>query len=470
MTVTTSPTTASESAPAWETPSASALTWLVVGGLCLAAGGLLLLLAAAQSIAPNLLTVGTSTAVGRIRPAAYILLVYGGLGMLGSGVALDVARRLAKAPVQLEPLARAAGAITTLGVVLSAGGVLTGHGNGRVGFEMPRGLAVVIALGQLLVLCSVLRTVAKRVTDEVHPALWFICAALLAAPFVVVAGALPSVHGINDEIVLAFGISGLKLLWLVPLGIGIALYAVPAAARAPLHSRQLAQVAFFGWFVLAPFAGPVRLLGGPAQEWLETIGVAATIALAVPLLAVVVLLLSTYARRTSLAHTADLRAGLAGVGLLAVWGVLAATSATRTAGDFLHATVAADGLAELALYAAAALILAGVFHSLPAITGNRIANARVAGATVWLVTGGAVVVALSLYVAGYVQGVLWAAGVRNGDPTFTGAGWLPVVDAIRPLLWLRVAGEGLVLVGWVAAFQQVFSTSAYGEPLVPVEE
>jgi hypothetical protein len=45
-----------------------------------------------------------------------------------------------------------------------------------------------------------------------------------------------------------------------------------------------------------------------------------------------------------------------------------------------------------------------------------------------------------------------------------------VIDAIRPLLWLRVAGEGLVMLAWVTAFQQMFSTSAYGDPLVPAEE
>ncbi len=467
MTVTTSPATASETtAPAWETPSGSALTWLLAGAFCLAAGGLLLTLAAAQSVAPDLFTMGASTAVGRIRPAAHLLLVYGGLGMIGSGVALDITRRLARAPVQLDKAVRAAGAIMTLGVVGSAGAVLLGHSTGRVGFEMPRPFAVLIALGQLLVLCAVLRTASKRTDDEVHPALWFLVAALFCAPFVVLAGALPRVRGINDEIVLAFGLSGLKLLWLVPLGIGVALYVVPAASRAPLHSRQLASIAFWGWFVLAPFAGPVRLVAGPAPEWLETVGIAATIALGVPVLALLVLLLTTYSRRTSLAHAADLRFALAGVGLLALWGVLAAATAGRTAGDVLHATVFADGLAELALSGVAgALLLAGLFHCLPAVTGNHLANPRVAAAAVWLLVAGAVVIALSLLVAGYVEGVMWAQGVRTGQATNSGQGFVDVINATRPLLWLRVAGEALVVVAWVAAFQQVFSTSAYGDPL-----
>jgi cbb3-type cytochrome oxidase subunit 1 len=467
VTVTTAPSTAPEStAPEWETPSGSTLTWLLAGVFCLAAGGLLLTLAAAQSVAPDLFTIGPSTAVGRIRPAAFVLLVYGGLGMVGSGVALDVARRLSRVPVQLDKAVRAAGALVTLGVALSVGAILTGHSTGRVGFEMPRPLAAVIALGQLLVLCAVLRTVSKRDADEVHPALWFVVAALFCAPFVLLAGALPRVHGINDELVVAFGLSGLKLLWLVPLGIGVALYAVPAGARSPLHSRQLAGVAFWGWFLLAPFAGPVRLVAGPAQNWLETLGVAATIALGVPVLAVVVLLLTTYSRRTSLAHGADLRFGLAGVGLLAVWGVLAATTAGRTAGALLHSTVFADGLAELALFGVAgSFLLAGLFHCLPAVTGNRLANPRVAAAAVWLLAGGALLVVLSLLVGGYVQGVLWADAVRTNAPSATGGRFVDVINAVRPLLWLRVLGEAMVVVAWVAALQQVFSTSAYGDPL-----
>jgi cbb3-type cytochrome oxidase subunit 1 len=437
-----------------------------VGVFFLVAGGLLLLLSTAQMVAPDLFTLGASTAIGRVRPAAFVLLVYGGLGMVGNGVALDVARRLAKAPVQLEKVSKAAGAVTTLGVVGSAIAVVLGHSTGRVGFEMPRGFAVLIALGQLLVLCCLLRTVSKRDTDEVHPALWFIVAALFAAPFVILGGALPHVGGVNDEIVLAFGLSGLKLLWLVPLGIGVALYALPAGARAPLHSRQLAGVAFWGWFLFAPFAGPVRLLSGPAQNWLETVGIAATIALAVPLLAVVVLLFATYARRTSLAHGADLRFALAGTGLLALWGVLAVTTSGRTAGDLLHATVFADGLAELALLGVAgAFLLSGLFHALPVVTGNHVANPRVAGTAVWLLSGGVALIALSLLVAGYVEGTLWAEGVRSGDPSFLGSGWVGVTNAIRPLLWLRVVGEALVVGAWAAAFQQVFSTSAYGDPL-----
>ena len=470
MAVTTSPSTATESsAPTWETPSASTLTWLLAGVVFLAVGSALLLLVSMQSIAADVFTVGAATSVGRLRPAAYILVVYGGLAMLGNGVALDLARRLAKAPVQLDNLSKAGGALVTVGVVGSVLAVLTGHGSGRVGFEMPRPLAGVLALGQLLLLGSVLRTIAKRRSDEVHPSLWFVVAALFCAPVVILAGALPRVHGVNDEIVLAFGLSGLKVLWLVPLALGIALYVVPLASRSPLYSRQLAVAAFFGWFLFAPFAGPVRLLGGPAQDWLETVGIGATIALCAPVLAYAVLVASTYARRTSLAHGADLRFALAGTGLLAVWTILGTTAASRTAGDYLQSSVFADGLAELALLGVAgAAILGGVFHVLPAVSGNRVTNPRISAGAVWPLGIGILVVALSLLAAGYVQGVLLAQSV--GSASNIDNDWPRITDAIRPLLWLRVIGEGFVMLALVTAFQQVFSTSTAGDPLTAPEE
>lgn len=471
MAVTTSPSTASEStAPSWETPSASTLTWLLAGSAFLAVGSALLLLVAAQSIAADVFTVGAATSVGRLRPAAYVLIVYGGLAMLGNGAALDVARRLSRAPSQMEKLSRAAGALMTLGVIGSALAVMTGRGNGRVGFEMPRPLAVVLGLAQVLVLGAVLRTIAKRKDDDVHPSLWFVVAALFCAPFVILGGALPRVHGVNDEIVLAFGLSGLKTLWLVPLAMGLVLYVLPISSRAPLHSRRLAAIAFWGWFLFAPFAGPVRLLGGPAQEWLESLGVASTIALGVPVLAFLALVGGTYARRTSLAHGADLRFALACTGLLALWAVLGTTAANRTAGDFLHASVFADGLADLALVGvAAAGVIAGAFHVLPAVSGNRLANPRLASGAVWPLAVGAAVVALSLLAAGYVQGVMAAQGVTTGATVSHGEGWVTVTDAIRPLLWLRVIGTGLVMLALVTVFQQVFSTSTAGDPLATEE-
>lgn len=468
MTVTTTPTTTEpDAAPAWESPSPSALTWLVAGAAFLLAGALLLLLVAAQAVSPNLLTIGPATSVGRLRPAAYLLVVYGGLGMLGAGVALDVTRRIAKAAIQLDVLAKVAGAIVTAGVVLSAGAVLTGHSTGRVGFEMPWPLAVLIALGEVLVLGAVVRTAAKRTTDEVHPALWFVVAALVCAPFVLLAGALPRVHGVNDELVLAYGLNGLKMLWLVPLGMGVALYAVPAASRAALYSRQLAGIAFWGWFLFAPFAGPVRLVSGPAQNWVESVGVAATVALGIPVLAFVTLVFATYARRTSLAHETGLRFALAGTGLLALWAVMASATAGRTAGAFLHGTPFPDGLAELALLGvAASFLLAGAFHGLPGIAGaHHLANPRVASAAVWLIGIGAAVVGLSLLAAGYVQGAVETQAIRDGVPLGIGATYAHVTDAIRPLLWLRVMGDGLAAVGLALAFQQVFSTSTAGEPI-----
>ncbi|HVF18997.1 MAG TPA: cbb3-type cytochrome c oxidase subunit I [Mycobacteriales bacterium] len=469
MTLTTS-TTAAPSVVAgerrWSTPSAAALTWVTVGATFLVLGCAVMLLTALQQASPGFATLGSATSFGRLRPVAMTLVTYGGLGMIGTGVALDLARRLGRAPAQLELLARAGGALTTLSVVGGSIAILLGHTTGRPGLELPRPFSVPLALGFLLAAAAYFRTLAVRAEDALHPALWHLSAALVAGPVLLLVGTLPRRAGINDEVIRVFATNGLVLLWLAGLAIGIALYVVPHASRAALHSRRLAAIGFWGWIAVAPFCGAARLVSGPAQEWLETIGVAAAIALVAPALAIVVNITSTYAARTSLAHPADLRFALLCVGLLAVAVPGGALAAGRNAGDVLHLTVFAEGAAELMLVGVAgAGILAGLWHVLPALAGRRQSGADLAGRAAWWLGAGVALVAVTLAAAGFVQGALWTQSVREAGDSFTGDGWRVVADSIRPLLWLRVVGELLVLAAAVVVFQQVLSTSAFGEPL-----
>ncbi|HVE98838.1 MAG TPA: cbb3-type cytochrome c oxidase subunit I [Mycobacteriales bacterium] len=452
----------------WSEPSGAALTWVTVGATFLLIGLSVHLLTAIQQVSPGFATLGAATSLGRLRPVATTLVTYGGLGMLGTGVALDIARRLSRAPVQLELVAKAAGALTTLSVGGGCVALLLGHTTGRPGLELPRPFAVPLAVGLLLAAAVFFRTLAVRADDVLHPALWHLSAALGAAPVLLFLGTMPRVAGVNDEIVRVFATNGLALLWLVSLGIGVALYVVPQACRAALYSRRLAHLGFWGWVALAPFTGPARLVSGPAQEWLETIGIAASIALVVPALAVCVNLGKTYTRRTSLSHPPDLRFALLGAVLLAVAVSAAALAGSRTAGDVLHLTVFSEGAAELmTIGVAGALLLAGVWHVLPGLAGSRQANAVVAGRAAWWLGAGIGLVALSLATGGFVQGALWTAAVRDGGEAFVGSGWRVVADSLRPLLWARVVGQALVLVAAVLVFQQVLATTAYGDPLDP---
>ena len=457
----TAPDAVPDDRPAWEKPSPVPLTWIVVGSAFLAAAGVLYLITAVQQVSADALTINGATSFGRLRPAAAALAVWGGLGMAGTGVAMDLTRRLVRVPVQLEKLAAAAGAIVTLSTAGGVVAILAGYGTGRPGLEMPRPASVPLALGLLLAAVVVLRTLGKRADDEVHPALWHVSAAVVSAPVLLLLGTLPRLSGVNDEIVRVFSTSGIALLWLVSLGIGIALYVVPATCRTPLYSRQLALAGFWGLVAFAPFSAPARLLSGPAQEWYETIGSAATIALAVPALAIALNLWATYSRRTAHVHAPELNIALAGTGLLLLAGVLGLLDASRTAGDFLHLTVFEEGLRELVVFGVAgAFVLAGAYHCLPALTGNRLANARLASRSAWTLAGGVALVALGLTVAGYVQGVLWRQAVMAGGAP----DWHVVTDSIRPLLWLRVLGEAGLALTWMVLFQQVFSTNAFGDP------
>jgi cytochrome c oxidase cbb3-type subunit I len=462
------PATAAVDAPDWEQPSSAALTWVLVGAGLLALGALVGTLTAVQTFVEDFFTLSAATSYGRLRPVATTLLTFG-VGMAATGVALDLVRRIVRAPVGLPVLARAGGALTTLGVLGGALAVLLGHSTGRPGLELPRPFAGAVAVGLLLAAGSALRTLAGRREDALHPAAWFLASGLVAGPAVLLLGALPQPRGINDEIVRVFGVSGLQLLWLTSLAVGILFYVVPTAGRGPFVSRSLAAVALWGWLVLAPLAGAARLVAGPAQEWLEAIGAAAAIGLLVPALAVVAAVLSTYSRRTALTHSPELRLALAAALLLALAVTVGALHALRPVADLVHLTVAGELLDELLVVGAAgAATAAGALHVVPALSGNRLANPRLSGAIVWLVAGGATLVFLGLAAAGYVQGTMMRTAVVTGEP-FGTSDWSAVADAVRPLLTIRLLGELLLAAGWVGLFQQLFSTTAFGDPLASDE-
>lgn len=471
MTLTTSAApagsaTSESTAGAWSAPSGAALTWVTVGATFLLLGVGVMALTTVQQVSPGFATLGAATSFGRLRPVATTLIGYGGLGMIGTGVALDIARRVARAPGQLELVARIGGALTTLAVAGGTVALLLGHTTGRPGLELPRPFSLPLALGLLLGAVVFFRTLAMRADDELHPAMWHLSAGVVAGPVLLMLGTVPRVAGVNDEIIRVFATNGLLLLWLVSLGIGVALYVVPQAARSALHSRQLAALGFWGWVALAPFTAPARLVSGPSQEWLETIGVTAAILLVIPAIAITVNLFQTYARRTSLSHPADLRFALLGGALLSVAVSLAALTSGRNAGDVLRLTVAGEGAAELmTVGVAGAMLLAGVWHVLPGLAQRRHANPVVAARAVWWLAAGVGIIAMSMLAGGLVQGALWTAAVRDGGDAFTGSGWRVVADTLRPLLWARVVGELLVMAAAVTVFQQVLATTAYGDPL-----
>ncbi|MFN2626380.1 MAG: cbb3-type cytochrome c oxidase subunit I, partial [Mycobacteriales bacterium] len=324
-----------------------------------------------------------------------------------------------------------------------------------------------IAVGLALAAVAVLRTVAVQPDDEVHPALWFVGAGVASGPALLLVGTAPRLAGVNDAVLVAFTGNGLALLWLGSVAIGAALYVLPTESGVPLYSRSLAALGFWGWVVLAPLAAGAKLLSGPAPDWWETLGTAASIALLIPVLAIVTVLALTYARRVpSGTHSAALRFALAGTVFFGLYGGLRAVGALRTVASVLHLTVAIDAGTELALYGViGSWLAAGVYAALPALTGNTALSPAAQRRHVWLVVSGVALVVVPLLVGGIVQGALWQAGVRDGSGVFLGSGWSLVSDAVRPWLWARAAGEAVLFLAWGTLFQQVLSTYSYGQPL-----
>ena len=104
---------------------------------------------------------------------------------------------------------------------------------------------------------------------------------------VFVVGNLPGFGGAAGAIQAAFFRAGFTGLWLAAAGVAIVYFLIPRiSARPPFVATRLSLLGFWSLAFVWPLTAPAALTYGPVPDWLETVGVVFSIALAVPVLVI----------------------------------------------------------------------------------------------------------------------------------------------------------------------------------------
>jgi cytochrome c oxidase cbb3-type subunit I len=263
----------------------------------LAGGVTIALIAGVLALKPGLSLGLPFLSYGRVRAAADTAVVFGWLGTVSFAAIFALIPRITDVQLHNEPL----GAATTLTwafvLTLGIGGLLIGFNQGRplaeVGSVADLGIAVLL----MMVLYNAGVTVVRRRERTLYVSGWFLLAAALLAPVIFIIGNLPVFSGVLDAIVSGFYVSGLQMLWLLAVGLGIAHYVVPVESGSGLSSVALARASFWSLVFAGGWAGTRFLVKGPAPDYLETIAVAMTFVLLLPLLSAAANLFATASDR-----------------------------------------------------------------------------------------------------------------------------------------------------------------------------
>lgn len=436
----------------------SAAVWFLLGSLAA-------LLVSIKFHAPNFLADHSWLSYGRLQPAGYTALLYGGCLQAGLGVGLWLLATLGQTLAQR--IATTAGAIFwNLGVTMAVAGILVGDSTGFPNLELPSYSLVSLFVGYVLVgLCSVLLFHHRRELST-FPSQWYLLAALFWFPWIfstaeLLLVAFP-VRGVAQSVIAWWYSDNLLIVWLGLVGLAAAFYFVARDARRPLHSHYLALFTFWMLVLFGSYGGIPT--SAPLPAWLPTVSTIATVLLLIPILAVAVNVHRTLAGGYPvLRSNTPLRFIVFGVGAFVAAGLMKIGGALGDADQQLHFTWFSTGRNQLHVYGFFAMVMFGAAYDiLPRLIGQAFPSRGLVRLHFWASAGGVVLLVVPLAIAGITQDLQFV------NPRLA---FLDISKSSLPFLRVSTIGDLLVLLGQglflvnlaglVVRFYRARATAAY---------
>ncbi len=417
------------------------------------------LISATHLAAPELLGSLPWLVFGRTRPMHTGLVIFGFVGTALLGAAHYMVPTLVRTPLYSERLGKTSLWLWNSTILVGTVSLSLGYSQGREYAEWfwPADMMVLLSLALMFV--NLLRTVRQRQENILYVSNWYVLAALVFTFFIYLSGnavwhpATGAITGMPDAILAWFYGHGIVGLFLTPLAVAVAYYAVPIIVRAPLYSHSLSLLGFWSILIIYTHIGTHHLLQTPAPSWLKVIAITGSIFMLVPVFTVLINLWLTMRGRLGLIHR-DIGGKFIMAGL--VWYILTCTQGPLQALPSIQRVTHLNNWviahAHMGVLGFAGFIgLGAIYFILPKVTGRPIYSARLADIQYWLVLFG---------MSGFFL-ILTAAGLVQGHGWLTGETVYRMLPTIHVYMVVR-AGIGLLIVGGAVLGLYNISRSLYG--------
>jgi cbb3-type cytochrome oxidase subunit 1 len=404
------------------------------------------LVAAVQLVFPDIFS--GPLGYGRIAPAAVDLFHYGWLTIGLGGILLFAIGRLGRVEIVGERVAAGSLGLLALGVVLGTAALIAGKGSARPLLEYPLLVDGVLLLGMLGLAVTVTRT-SSRASADLGPVGWYAVAASWWLVLVFALGNLPGLGGVPGAIQAAFFRAGFTGLWLAAAGVAVVYFLIPRISPRPsFAATRLSLLGFWSLAFVWPLTAPASLTYSPAPDWLETVGVVFSIALAVPVLVILTDLVLAMRHRWSVAAAdVTLRFVVLGGVLFALFPVVNLILALHSSSSVVGFTDWVTASDAVLWYGVFTLWLAAAVHRvLPEVSG-RAASLSSVRLHYALTASGLVVWIFALLTAGVIAGWTWVANANAAEIPAAGEGWFNTAEAVRWLGPVRLVGFTVYVLG-----------------------
>jgi cytochrome c oxidase cbb3-type subunit I len=325
-----------------------------------------------------------------------------------------------------------------------------------------------LVVAWVMTLFNFYATTYYRKNEKLYVSMWYVLAAMVWATVIIWVGGftlefLP--RGISRVNAQFFYVHNLVGLIFTPLGLAIAYYYLPKLANTPIYSHKLSMIGFWSLAFIYGWVGAHHIIHGPITQWIQTVSIIFSVWLFIPVFTVVLNIFATlHPNWKQYTESAPVRFIVMGNIFYLITSVQGSFMAVRNINEITSKTDWVIGHSHIALYGTFTFFaIAGIYYVVPVITKKPLWSKRLADWSFALNVFGSVPFILSLWIGGYLQGLMWASwatGTSYADFK-SNLSHLPFLETLAltyPWWLLRSIGGIIVLVANILFVVNIFNT------------
>jgi cytochrome c oxidase cbb3-type subunit I/II len=247
--------------------------------------------------------------------------------------------------------------------------------------------------------------------------------------------------------------------------LGLMYYFVPKAANRPVYSYRLSIIHFWALIFLYIWAGPHHLLYSSLPEWAQSLGVVFSVMLIAPswggMLNGLLTLRGAWDKVRDDVMLKFMVVALTAYGMSTFEGPMLSLKNVNVISHFTDWTIAHVHIGGLGWNG---MLTFGMLYWLfPRLYRTELYSKKMANQHFWIATLGILLYAIPMYIAGFMQGLMWQD--FNPDGTLQNADFLKTVTQLKPFYFLRSLGGLLYLSGAILMFYNLVKTAKKGSLL-----
>jgi len=298
-------------------------------------------------------------------------------------------------------------------------------------------------------------TIANRKYDAMYVAIWYVMGCILWTAFVYLTGNVATLFttGVNQANLNWMYVHNAVGLIFTPIGLAIAYYFIPRSSETPLFSHKLSMVGFWSLAFVYVWTGAHHMLHGPISQWLQTIAIAFSLMLLIPVWAVVYNLFATMKGQWhQLRENVSLKFLMSGVVFYLLTCFQGPMHSLRTVNAIVSKTDWIPGHAHMAVLGTFSFFaIAGVYHAAPRMWGKALHSQALANWSYWMLMIGGLGFYVTLWLGGFWQGWQW----NNVSIPF-----IDTVVSLKPVWLVRFFSGVMMFTGIVFFAYNILATVA----------